>query len=252
MPWNIEHIEHEVFARNPLAVVIAQIRFHPILKVPDRIADLQEIVRGRFPTFQRRMARNIDINDVAGITIREEPQFVFESSDGRAVLFLSTTALGLESRQHESRDEFFGDMKLAVDALNEVHGTFVPTRAGLRYVNAIKKSVISEELGRPVEWEELVADSFLSVPGGAMIAEDTSFSGEVTATVASGGHMTLRHGLISPPGGEERQFRLDFDRYAGASIPADQVLDRFRHFADDIFATFRQSVGPALAEWMNG
>lgn len=42
MTWNVPAQPHKVFERNPLVAVIVELRFFPILKLPDKIADVQE------------------------------------------------------------------------------------------------------------------------------------------------------------------------------------------------------------------
>lgn len=252
MPWNLQEIQHRVFARNPLALVIAQVRFHPILQVPNRIADFQELVRGRFPLYQQRVAHNIEIRDVAaGVRVQQEPQFVFQAPEDARTLFVSTGALGLETRNHTDRESFQGDVRVALDALRRVFGDFAPTRVGLRYVNTIQREQIGRDLGRSVSWEDLVTDGFLRVPGGPTLGPDTRFSGEVTSDVVTGGRLTLRYGLIAAPGGPD-EFRLDLDRYMDQGIDAASLEALLDVFADDIFSLFISSVGPALAEWMSG
>lgn len=253
MPWKLEHVDHQVFARNPLALVIAQVRFHPILQVPNRIADFQDRVRGRFPLYQQRVAHNIEIRDVAsGVRVQQEPQFVFQAPDDAVTLFLSTTALGLESRNHKDRGSFQEDVRIALDALQGVFGGVAPTRVGLRYVNAIHREQIGRDLDREVSWEDLVTDGFLRVPGGPSLGDDTHFSGEVTSGVESGGRLTLRYGLIAAPGGKPAEFRLDLDRYMDQGIEETALPSILDSFAGDIFSLFLSSVGPALAEWMKG
>lgn len=252
MPWKLQPVEHKVFDRNPLSVVIAQLRFHPILKIPERIADFQEKVRPRFPVYLEQVSRSVELRDVAGVHVKDERQFVFQNPDDGSSLFLSTTALGLETRNHRDRKDFQRDIRLALEALQEVHGEFSGTRLGLRYVNTLARESIAADLGRSVEWSDLVTEPFLRIPGDPGLGSDTAFSGEISSDASDGGRLTLRYGLVQPPGAGVPVFRLDLDRFAASGITGDAVLRMLDTFADDIFVLFQSSVGPALAEWMEG
>lgn len=250
MTWSLSAPEHTVFPRNPLVVVVAQLRFHPILKVADRLADFQDVVRERFPAFQVRASRTVEFREPVGLDVRDEQQFVFLSADGLTTLYLSPTSLGFDCRAHHERADLHHDFGLAMRALLAAHKSVAPTRLGLRYVNAIHRERIERDLGRPVAWSELVTPSFRRVPGDAPLDESTQFASEVTSGTGGLGQLTARCALVSPPGSTGREFRLDFDRYAESGVTADTVDSLLTSFADDIYALFRSAAGPGLEEWM--
>ena len=54
MSWRLPEHDLHTYPRNPLVAVVAQLRFDPILKIADRVADFQDRVRARFPKFEEQ------------------------------------------------------------------------------------------------------------------------------------------------------------------------------------------------------
>jgi uncharacterized protein (TIGR04255 family) len=179
MTWNVPAQPHMVFERNPLVAVVVELRFFPILKLPDRIADFQEHVRSAFPAFQDVTRQLINLPPAGPIEVRNERLFSFAKADESSTLSLSTSSLTVESRRHERREHFIDDAKVGIDALTKVCGPVVPTRIGLRYVNVIDKNVIEHDLGRSTEWQKLISNRFLAVPAALADLDGTLFACEV-------------------------------------------------------------------------
>ncbi|OGQ78054.1 MAG: hypothetical protein A2289_21195 [Deltaproteobacteria bacterium RIFOXYA12_FULL_58_15] len=249
MTWNLQSIEHETFKRNTVAAVIAQIRFHPILKVPDRVAEFQDRVRGTFPGFAEVETREVGFRSPLGLEVREGKEFQFRKQDGSAMVNLGPAAIALENRDHKSHKDFLADMKVATDALLEVFSPIAPTRLGLRYVNSINREAIAADLKRPVEWSHLLDSKFISVPTELADLEDTLFSSEVRSP-AERGMLTLRLGLLRHGDEEKAQYRLDLDRYVEGGFEMVEIFDLFELFTKDIYSLFRAAAGATLLEWM--
>ncbi|HEU4726400.1 MAG TPA: TIGR04255 family protein [Kofleriaceae bacterium] len=261
MTWIVKNVPRHTFRRNSLAVVILQLRFHPILKVTERIADFQERVRPRFPGFDAVEAQNLDVTS-DGIQVRNETAHRFHAAAEPTVVALGTSSVSIEYRGHQSREVLLGDAVMVLSALEAVYAPIVPKRLGIRYVNLISKSRISSELGRSVGWGDLLTQNFAKTPGGIAELDDaTTFMVEVTSPCARG-RMTVRYGIVpdqvSPtlfPAGSgpptERKFRLDTDRYIDGSFKFDEVSALASDFSEDIFQIFMTAAGPALVEWMD-
>jgi uncharacterized protein (TIGR04255 family) len=248
MSWNVPAQQHRVFERNPLVAVVVELRFFPILKLVERIADIQESVRGTFPLFQDVTRQVIDLQAAASIAVRDERLFTFRKADESSTLTLSTSTLALEARKHEDRRHFIADAMVGLDAVNKACGPVVPTRLGLRYVDIVDKETIEADLQRPTTWPKLIADRFLSVPTGLADLQETVFACEVGSSVASGGGQTVRYGLVQEE--KKLKFRLDVDRYIDGPPDTSHVSALLERFADDIFATFVAAMGPDLQAWM--
>jgi uncharacterized protein (TIGR04255 family) len=248
MTWKLPTIKHDRYERNPLVAVVVQLRFHPILKIADHVADFQERVRARFPVFLEGTSELVSFKPPDQVNVRKEKQFSFRKDDGSTSILLGLAALSLENRRHLGHRPFLEEVKLAVDALVEVYQPINPLRLGMRYINIIDRERISEDLGREVDWGELVAEDFLRMPADLNDLRDTQFSSEISSRV-DGGALTLRFGMLSDKE-DHVHYRFDTDRYVEAPFEVSTVMERLYGFVDDIYAPFATMAGPALREWM--
>ena len=260
MTWLLKKVPCKTFRRNSLATVIMQLRFHPILKVKERIADFQELVRPRFPGFDAIEAQTFEITSSGMGELHEETVHRFHAVSEPTKVSLGTSAVSIEYGAHQSRSVLLRDTETVLSALKALYAPVVPKRLGIRYVNLINRGQIAAALGRFVSWRDLLTHDFAKVPGGvAELDEVTTFLAEVTSP-CDRGQMTLRYGIVPdsgpvaiPAGGapsSERKFRLDTDRYVEGSFKFDEVRDLASGFVEDIFQVFMTAAGPALLEWM--
>lgn len=247
MPWQLEQQPHRHFARNPLAVVVTQVRFHPILKVADKVPDFQDAVRAHFPTFGTQMTKQVSISIGDAVEVRDEKAFLFSTPADDVTISLGVSAIALEAKRYQHHADFLAKADVAFKALEAVYQPIAPTRLGLRYVNAIKRDVIAKELGRSVSWTDLITDGFLKLPNGVNL-DGTLFSSEVTSPMLKG-VLTLRYGLLKNTAQGEH-FRFDMDRYVDGSFDMSQTMGLLEGFASDLYSLFDSMVGPTLAEWM--
>lgn len=147
MPWTLPKHEHLQFERNTIALTVAQLRFHPILKVRERLPAFQDGIRARYPGFRTQKVQDVVI-EPEGIRVGEQEQFQFLTADSSAAVSLGSAALSLENRRHQHHGAFIADFKVGLDALQSVFSPVSPTRLGLRYINAIDRDRISSDLGR--------------------------------------------------------------------------------------------------------
>ena len=248
MAWRLPDHDHRTYPRNPLEAVIVQLRFDPILKVGDRVADFQDGIRGRFPKFEVQETQSFEINPALGVRTRNEREFRFQTKDASGTVFLSTHAVALETRAHIERDALLGDFAAVMKALRAVYDPVSPLRLGLRYVNLLDRKRIGADLQTEVAWGDLVAPDFIHVPCGLADLEGISFGSEFSGGL-DGGRLTLRYGMVPEPEREAR-FRLDIDWYAEQDLDVDAIQDTLMRFAGDIFSVFRTAAGPELLRWM--
>ena len=246
--WKLDQRSHREFKRNPLSVVVMQIRFHPILKVAAKIDDFQELVRQQFPAFNQRMIRRVAVSKEEAIEVHDEKGFIFSSSDGSETVTLDVASLAVETKEYTNHTDFLAKAKIAVDAFQSVYGPVSTTRLGLRYVNIVKKEQIEKGLGRNLQWSDFVKDSFLQVPS-QLDLENTRFACEHSSSLAQGGTLTLRHGIMSNPSDGEH-FRFDVDRYQEGEFELGRTTSILEGYSEDLYSLFESMVGPALLEWM--
>jgi uncharacterized protein (TIGR04255 family) len=248
MAWQLPTHPRKTYSRNPLEAVVVQLRFDPILKVLDRVADFQDGVRHRFPEFEEQVTESFEINPARGVRRRKDREFRFQTKDGSSTVFLSPHAVAMETRAHIERDALLADFGVVMKALRPVGESISPLRLGLRYVNTIDRTRIGADLGRDLEWKDLVAPDFIRVPCELADLEGMAFGSEFTGDLY-GGKLTLRYGMVPEEGGEAR-FRLDIDRFVEADIDVDGIQDTPMAFARDIFSVFMSAAGSELLRWM--
>ena len=166
MTWVLQKAPRQTFRRNSLAVVILQLRFHPILKVAERIPDLQDLIRSRFPGFDSIESQNIEVTLAGEVQVRSDTAHRFLAVSEPTKVSLSTSAVSIEYGAHQSREVLLGDVETVLSALDAVYSPIVPKRLGIRYVNLISRSKISATLGRSVSWRDLLTQNLPMSPAG--------------------------------------------------------------------------------------
>lgn len=250
--WDLPQHSHETYTRNPLDTVVWQLRFHPILRIPEQVARFQETIRGRFPGFQEMEGQAVDVQlQSAGpaLNVRRQRGYVFRSHSESCILSLSRDSISLTEQQHRSRSEFLDDVQYSLDALIAIYAPIASTRIGLRYLNRVDRDVVSKELNSAVSWPDLVNDQFFRQPL-VQPDDDTRFYSEVTSPMEPG-TMTLRYGLVSD-GAPNPRFRIDVDRSIENQVDLGTHASQLKTFADDIYSVFRAAAGDALLDWMSG
>lgn len=250
--WTLQDYPVTTFKRNPLATVVVQLRFHPILKINEHYADVQDRLRGRFPRYQAVEAQAIEMNfdapsgPVASVKSQTVHQFL--ATNEPTVATLDPSSVSIEYSAHKQRETLISDFSLALSAL--LPYAPVPTRLGLRYVNILPKETFKH--GSEFSWSGLLSPDFAQVPAGlAAVDPTTNYLAEVTAP-RTPGKMTVRYGVLPEPGNLRQHFRLDIDRFEEGGVDLDKVQVTLDQFAVDIYHVFRKAAGPALIEWMEG
>lgn len=247
--WRLPQVDRRRYPRNPLEVVLVQVRFHPILRLPERIGEFQEHVRGRFPLFADDKLRAVELFPDEGAQVRTDRLFRFTSAKAPRHIQLTTSSLTLEVKDYNRREDLGEDFLLGLQGLTSGVGAPSMVRLGLRFVNGVLLEKVTAELGRDVTWSDLITEDFLRTPSLFESEVPRSFH-ELTASLAPGA-LTLRYGLLPLshwPG--PLYFRFDMDRYLEGEIKAGDIPDLLGKFADDCFALFETFCAATLREWM--
>lgn len=231
-----------------MTAVITQLRFDPILKIGTGVPDFQDEIRDRFPLYEERDVRVVDVDLAAGVRARQSKEHRFMARKEPTTVVLGDRSVALEYRAHQHRDVLFPDVARVTAALTRTYKNVSPTRLGVRYVNAIDRDAIAAATGAATAWPDLVEASFLQMPGQLANLDGTRFAHEITSEMPTG-TMTLRYAMI--PGPQDRLvFRLDIDRYREESFEVRDVENTVKGFVDDIFQVFMAAAGEALLTWM--
>lgn len=253
MVWLLNQHDYRIFNRNPLVAVSIEIKFHPILKIGSgqAIPDFQDKIRSSFPDYKEGKVQVVNLGvDGNPVKVREEKQFVFIHNESQTQLTLTATSMLLVCHSHIKGEETSSKFEHALKVLLMVCGEINPIRLGVRYINQIQKNKISEEIGKNVEWEDLIKNDFLNMPANIADLSNTSYLMELNSSLEQGG-ITLRYGLLKESPEDELMFRFDVDRYLAETFDIADARNLINGFIYDIYCLFTEMRNDALEEWMS-
>lgn len=269
--WHLENkLERKKFRRSPLVSVACEIRFAEISDIEsdlNKISAFYKQISEKYPKATREHTRQLQIrqgseNEQPQIEAVEFQSSVFATESGDQMIVLSPWSFAVREQKHVGRDRLFASVE---DGFRRVTEIFAPNiqleRIGLRYTNAIDAVRISGDLGRDVEYDDLISSDFLRMPmHGTAGSRPTSFQVECNDDFTAGsGSMSLRYGLINAAlsmyqSKIVRHFRLDIDRYINkdsmSGFRIDQIKPTMEGFAENAYEVFCEASKPALLEWM--
>lgn len=121
----------------PLGLVLAEVRFSPVLAMHSRVADIQDRLRSLgFPDFSNSTIQQIEFTGA-------EPRFsnlerwLFGSKDACRFVILTKTSLAIEVTNYDSFEDFLRSLLPALQTLKEIVDPALVERVGLRYVNRL-------------------------------------------------------------------------------------------------------------------
>src|SRR5437867_4931087 len=170
----------EIYNRNPLAEVTAQLRFPSILRLEAEIpAQFQDAIRDRYPIYRRELAAGQlppDVppsirNLIQGMGAAAGPvEHLFGTQDQTAGVPVSHVALSREALTFKTTaytrwEEFREQLERVRAAFEQIYRPSSYTRLGLRYVDIIRRSKLELD---DVAWGELLNGSI----GGELSASE--------------------------------------------------------------------------------
>jgi uncharacterized protein (TIGR04255 family) len=210
----------EIYSRNPLAEVTAQLKFPPILRIEaEAPAQFQDSIRERYPMYRRVMAASQLPPDlpapvrklIQSMGAAAGPiQHVFETQDRKSTIALSRESLSFKTISYTRWEKFRDQLELVRGTLESVYRPAAYSRLGLRYVDVIRRSILGLEA---VSWAELLNPSI----GGALTAPEF---GDAIDTASSELHcklhddncfLSLRTGIALAEPTKEKCFLIDCD-----------------------------------------
>ena len=133
--------------RAPLARVIAQARFPPILaiRIPDKVAVVQEALRDTYPNLSQEQVHSIEL------TGGETPNFhqgviwrlADREKDARWRVSLGVDFVALETSSYDSRNDFLHRLRGVVSAVEQAFKPASASRLGLRYIDRLTDEAIN-------------------------------------------------------------------------------------------------------------
>ena len=257
-----------IYKQNPLEEVLCQLRFPTILaiKTVDPAA-FQNEIRSSYPLYSKEgddsLLSGVSLGlpkDVANIVsqlpiakVGEGVTHKFLTENSARFISLSSEFLAVTETDYRRGEEFKGQIKLAVDAVEAQYHPSFYSRIGLRYVDIIDKSKIGLA---EATWDSLINPAVVGMLGAAdigdMVQEIRSVVVmELDREVVVGGMVRVRHGIVKGDDDAEA-YKIDVDLFTGERSEADDVigtLDIFNGLAGNLFRwvitdELRDALGP--------
>ncbi|MEH6625430.1 MAG: TIGR04255 family protein [Motiliproteus sp.] len=256
MTWIFQGHEYTVFNRNPLRETNIEIRFHPILSITDnreKLSKFQDLMREDFPVFEEGSVRTVSVDEIQNGTVQVDDKkvFSFSKKDKSQKVSLTDRSILISTKDHLDRNQVTIALTQAQIFFEGVYGNFDLQRIGVRYINVINLSEISEFLGEKVHWKDLVDESYVSQPRQLEDICNTATRTEVRSDVKDGiGQLYLQYGLnLSQHSEHSDEFIIDLDRYT-ENVDGADIYATSMEFIQDIYCLFVDMAGPKLVEWM--
>ena len=252
-------VQRVLYSKNPLARVICQLRFPPILRVgTEAPAQFQEGVRDEYPVYEiadddapipkeaaQFLAR-------AGISISAGNQVHrFKTAGEGRVLSLSQDFLALSEKDYRRWEEFESYLRKAEKVLRDVYAPSFYTRVGLRYQDVIRRSRLGIS---DTDWQDLLNPALLGELADERIGgqvHDRQCQVEIKL-ISTEGLVRIRHGLILDAG--EQCYLIDADFFTEERRDTDAAIAdllAFNRLARSLFRwaitdTLHRAMGPEL------
>lgn len=237
-----------IYRKNPLAEVICQLRFPPILRIDSELpSGFQERIRANYPHYaeSRQTSLGIPPNmpaEVIKLIQSFGPQAAsasheFGSGDKNWTVTLTRGFLVLKTTDYRRWEEFRERIERLLTALIEEYAPACFTRIGLRYVDGIQRS----ELGLvDVPWSELLNPHIAGEFASPDIVDEIEHAARQTLLRLdqNGGRVMIRHGIAMAEPDNEQCFIIDADLFVEAqqeTTDAIRILDRLNQGAGRLF-----------------
>jgi uncharacterized protein (TIGR04255 family) len=248
-----------IYSQNPLAEVICQLKFPPILRIDTELpAAFQEAVRKDYPLMQMAEADQLLFPPGLMKVVQQSiPGFVqgrtyqFLSEDSAWKLAVARDFLALSTTSYKRWEEFRSKLKTALDAFVANYSPSFFVRVGLRYRDVIKKS--AEPL-KGLDWPQILQPHILGELGPEELRNAILHANrEVLISLNdTKGQVRILHGLIREAGDTDSSYSIDSDFFCDERIAiqnAFEILDSYHREAGRLFRwfttpTLHQRLGP--------
>jgi uncharacterized protein (TIGR04255 family) len=247
-----------LYANNPLAEVICQIRFPAILKIDSQIpSNFQEKIREFFPLLSEE--EDLLSNDVPQEILEffktnisrpgSRRAWKFLSEDTKWTISLTRDFISLSTEEYIRWEDFREKLELAYRALQEeYHPSFI-SRTGLRYKDLILRSKLGLE---NASWAELLKEHIAAEYSVDTLANAIREVSHVVLVEFPDDKLKLglRHGTARREGAPEIGYLIDCDFYTDEKTEVTNVLDRLDFFNRMAGRLFRWCISDRLHQAM--
>lgn len=245
-----------VFARNPLKVVVAQIRFPPAytLADPAGLAAAQTALSARYPTALPRVQQvMISVGPSGPVQPVVQPGPARFGDDVETwVVSLDSDSASLETTRYESWMDFRTRLQELLDVVATHASPTRVERLGVRFVDEI----VTDHAAVIPDWQRYIGPSLLGKSDAPW--NDSRVKGsiqQISMTIGDDG-INLSHGYVKNP--EESEYPstyvIDTDVFTEQQVPfdVDRLLERADRYHLWAWNLFRRSITSAAIDLLGG
>lgn len=250
MPLELEDQPRVVFDRNPLKLVVAEVRFPAVyaLEQASGVAQLQEAVRDDFPIALDELGA---LERPTGRTTRSYPRapgagWRFQDLEARWTLVVTQQSLAIECHNYRRYEEFRERVSSVLATAASLIWIPRRTRFGVRY---------SDEITHPkarlvTDWARFLRPELLGVAAGDLLGPNVESATQQVNLALPEGKMAIRHGYRREA--RKSVYFIELDAYDDRPQEMDlqltlQQLDLFKRWSWNFF---RSSITDELADYL--
>ncbi len=256
MYFGRERLPRIQFARNPLKVVIAQMRFPAELALAEPAAHtrIQAGLRARYPLAQPLDQMSIQValgpQAMPPVSQSRSSGIRFASESGDWAVTVSPDAVSLQATAYHDWDDFKGRFEQVLDVLLAEARVRRVDRLGLRFIDELSHP----EVRTLADWSQLLDASLLGT------AATDRFAGIATRTTEQivleegddGAVITHAYFQNPPDSDPPSTFVLDTDGFSARPFDLDreEIRVRLERYHDAAWNLFRETVREPMIEWL--
>lgn len=242
MPINFPQKPEVRLAHPPLAEVVCQVRFPPILRISrEEPVGFQEQVRHRFPQLQWEDGVQVKLPAPGNPNIPSaefKPRlYRFISQDEQTAVSLTTNFYAVSTYQYVHWQEFATDLQLIHDTVQQVYQPAYATRIGLRYINRL--TLANTHTQSKNELFSLLRPQITALLSGP-VWEDADEMGCQLSFTEQDMHFHFRIAYEQVNGSPT--CLLDFDCFEKGNLPLVGLIERCDRYHTIIYNAFRWSL----------
>ena len=248
-------VKRVIYGNNPLAEVVCQLRFQPILRIDTDVpVNFQERIQENYPNYSEETDLMFRIPseaklpvDIAGQTIKSMgiKNYSFSSDDGFWKVNLTRTFLSLSTKRYKKWEEFKAKLQQPFDALIEIYLPNSFSRVGLRYIDIIKRS---EHGIKDVSWGELLqpyVSGILSIP--EISDSVTTFENVYKVSLGTDNDVVrIVMKFVKDVESDETCFMIDSDFFFTGKIASDEIFKKLDYFNANASRLIRWTISSRL------
>lgn len=254
-------IRRVIYKKNPLARVICQLRFPPILKIDaETPVEFQDCVRKEFPNYSEKIELAMRPHPRVQDPIPHEllsdmlrttgtKNYEFSSEDGQWKINLTRTFIALSTDRYEVWEDFKQKLDIPLKTLINVYSPSHFSRIGLRYRDVIQRSVLDLD---GVSWTDLLQAQILGVLADSDIGNSVQNLESVYEISLPDGESTVRIStqLTQDRNAGEVCYVIDSDFFKARKTSTNDVIGKLDYFNQHAFRLFRWCITERLHKSM--